>query len=114
MSQITTLLGEQIRLTRSNRGMSQEKLALKDGLNTSYVGQVERGEKSATIISIEKIASALGVEIEELFQFDKLDTESVDHTFMDKINFELQGRSKMEQEYVYHFVKQLLSFRDKK
>lgn len=41
------------------------------GCRPTYIGQVERGEKNATLESIEKIASALNVPLSQLFE--KLD-----------------------------------------
>ncbi|EAO9488579.1 tyrosine-type recombinase/integrase [Brevibacillus invocatus] len=42
-------IGESIRLHRLKNGMSQEQLALSAGVNTSYIGQIERGENNPTI-----------------------------------------------------------------
>ena len=41
--------------------MSQEKLAENADLHHNYVGEIERGEKAATIDTLLKIAKALGV-----------------------------------------------------
>ncbi len=112
MSKIAELLGERIRLLRNQRGLSQEGLAYKASINTSYMGQVERGEKSPTIDTLEKIALALDVTLEELFRFNQ-QREQVDYTIMDKISFQLSGRPVTEQEAVYNLIKQILLFRDK-
>ena len=114
MSKIARLVGEKIRILRQSRGLSQEKLGFKAGLNTSFIGQVERGEKSPTIISLEKIANALDVQLKELFQFDEDVSSVADMTFIEKITYELKGRTGEEQEAVYQFIKQLLRFRDRK
>ena len=73
MSDIVKALGKRIRNYRTARGLSQEKLAELSGCHPTYIGQVERGEKNATIESIEKIASALRVSLSTLFE--KLDGE---------------------------------------
>jgi transcriptional regulator with XRE-family HTH domain len=52
-------IGESIRILRTGKGLSQEQLALNAGVNTSYIGQIERGEKNPTIKTLEKIAVAL-------------------------------------------------------
>lgn len=114
MSSIALMVGEKIRSLRQSRGLSQEKLAFKSGLNTSYLGQVERGEKSPTIVTLEKIVVALDAELEELFQFDHGAAVETELSYADKISFELRGRTEEEKKAVYEFVKQLLWFRDKK
>jgi transcriptional regulator with XRE-family HTH domain len=53
--------GETIRSYRKSAGMSQEKLAERADLHHNYVGEIERGEKAATIDTLLKIAKALGV-----------------------------------------------------
>jgi len=59
-------LGETIRSYRKNVGMSQEKLAEKADLHHNYIGELERGEKAATIDTLLKIAKALGVKVRDL------------------------------------------------
>ncbi len=44
-------------------------LALKAGIDRTYIGGVERGERNIALKNIEKIAKALGVTPEELFKF---------------------------------------------
>lgn len=60
-------LGASIRSIRLKRGVSQEAVALASGLDRSYLGGVERGEHNIAIINLEKVATALGVSINELF-----------------------------------------------
>ena len=59
-------MGETIRSYRKNVGMSQEKLAEKADLHHNYIGELERGEKAATIDTLLKIAKALGVKVRDL------------------------------------------------
>lgn len=68
MSEITRVLGQRIRNYRNSKGLSQEKLAELSGCHHTYIGQIERGEKNATIESIEKIALALNVSLSQLFE----------------------------------------------
>ena len=56
MSEIATIVGQRLRLRRQELGYSQELTSEKAGLHPTYIGQVERGEKNATIESIEKYA----------------------------------------------------------
>ena len=59
MSDIAKSVGQRIRNYRTQLGWSQEKLAELSGCHPTYIGQLERGEKNATLESIEKIASAM-------------------------------------------------------
>ncbi|MBP3329369.1 MAG: helix-turn-helix transcriptional regulator [Clostridia bacterium] len=71
MSEIAKYIGQRIRNHRTRLGLSQEKLAELSGVHHTYIGQLERGEKNATLESIEKISKALNVSLSKLFE--KLD-----------------------------------------
>jgi transcriptional regulator with XRE-family HTH domain len=60
------LLGERIRSFRKEIRFSQEVLAEKADLHHNYVGELERGEKAATIDTLLKVAKALGVRVRDL------------------------------------------------
>lgn len=68
MSDIAKYVGHRIRSNRTKRGLSQERLAEMSGCHPTYIGQIERGEKNATIESVEKIALALDVPMSQLFE----------------------------------------------
>lgn len=74
MSDIAKILGQRIRNYRTSKGLSQEKLAELSGCHPTYIGQIERGEKNATIESIAKISAALSISLSRLFE--KLDAEN--------------------------------------
>lgn len=61
--------GRRVRALRKERGFSQEGFALHSGLDRSYLGAVERGERNIALINICKIADALGVNPSELMDF---------------------------------------------
>lgn len=62
--------GQQVAKIRKSRGLSQEQLAYKCGFDRTYVGTIERGEKSATINSIVKIARGLEITLKDLFNYE--------------------------------------------
>ncbi len=68
MTEIAKALGQRIRNYRTAMGLSQERLAELSGCHPTYVGQLERGEKNATIESIEKISAALNISLSKLFE----------------------------------------------
>ena len=53
--------GDHLRSIRAAKGLSQEGLADRSGLNRTYVGSVERGERNVSLLNIHKLATALGV-----------------------------------------------------
>lgn len=59
--------GERVREIRKEKGLSQEELAHKADLHRTYIGMIERAEKNITLLNIEKIANALQVSINSLF-----------------------------------------------
>jgi transcriptional regulator with XRE-family HTH domain len=60
--------GQRVLQLRKARGWSQEVLDQHSGLHWTYIGQVERGERNLTLLSIQKIAKGFKIEIVELFK----------------------------------------------
>lgn len=61
--------GKRVAELRKAAGLSQEQFAFKCNLDRTYIGTIERGEKSPTLNTICKIASALGVTKSFLFNY---------------------------------------------
>ena len=59
--------GKQVKKIRQQNGLSQEGLALLCGLDRSYIGGVERGERNVSLINLYKIAKALNISLSDLF-----------------------------------------------
>ncbi len=102
MSDITKILGKRIRNYRTTMGLSQEKLAELSGCHPTYIGQIERGEKNATIESIEKIALALNVSLSKLFE--KLGSEDEARNIPLECYEFLSAKTKEEQEHIYRIL----------
>ena len=68
MSDLAEKIGQRIRNYRTQLGLSQEKLAELSGCHPTYIGQLERGEKNATLESIDKVAVSLKVSLSKLFE----------------------------------------------
>lgn len=59
LSPIHAAFGDALRELRTERGISQEGLALKAGINRGYYGGIERGERNVALANIAKLAAAL-------------------------------------------------------
>jgi transcriptional regulator with XRE-family HTH domain len=60
--------GRALRWQRQKLGVSQEAFADMCGLDRSYIGGIERGERNVALVNIEKIAKTLRLTIAELFR----------------------------------------------
>ncbi len=111
MSKITISVGQRIRNYRNNKNLSQEKLAEMAGCHTTYIGQIERGEKNATLESIEKIAIALEIPLSQLFE--KLNENDTENNIPLKCYEFLSAKTKVEQEQLYKVLLELDEYKNK-
>jgi transcriptional regulator with XRE-family HTH domain len=70
---VKVLFGHRVRELRKLHGWTQEEFALHVGLDRSYVGGVERGERNISLENICLIANGLGVSTAQLFEGWKTD-----------------------------------------
>jgi transcriptional regulator with XRE-family HTH domain len=71
-------LGRRIRELRERAGLSQKEAAHASGISAVFYGTLERGEKAATVETVEKLARGLRVPPHELFRFDSPPGDSDD------------------------------------
>lgn len=60
--------GKALRARRRKLGLSQEEFADLCGLDRTYVGGIERGERNLALVNIEKLARAFKVSLSDLFR----------------------------------------------
>jgi len=68
-AKIRTQFGKHLRELRKERGLSQEAFADVCGLDRTYIGGIERGERNVSLTNILRIATALRIPAGELFRF---------------------------------------------
>lgn len=61
-------VGQKIKQIRNEKGLSQEKLALKAEIDRTYLAGVEQGKRNPSLKSLEKIVEALGISFQDLFE----------------------------------------------
>ena len=74
------LLGARIKELRKARGLSQDRLSEKVGIDPKHLSRIEVGNSYPSLDTLEKIAQALGVQAKDLFEF-----------VQERTNKELQG-----------------------
>lgn len=67
-NRIAKTIGQRIRSLREAQGLSQEQLAVKSGVHRTYVGMVERAEKSISVAALSKFANALDTTMSSLLK----------------------------------------------
>lgn len=95
-------LGRKIREERLEKGYTQEELGEKIDSTGSYIGQIERGERNASMAKIILIAEALNVSIDYLtgnFSFN--DIGNIDG----KIAEELKDATNKQKEMLMDIIK---------
>ncbi len=65
-SALLAQFGLTVRRLRSERGLSQERLADVAGLHRTYVGEVERGLRNVSLVNLDRIARALEIDLSQL------------------------------------------------
>ena len=63
---IAACIGAAVRRHRDTMRLSQRELGGRAGYDRTYISQVERGGKNATMVSLQRIAHGLGVELDVL------------------------------------------------
>ncbi len=85
------IVGTNIKELRKHKKMTQEDLAEKCGLQTSYLAGVERGDRNITLQTLEKITNGLEVTAKELFELKtpikalSLETEQLIYLFTEQL-----------------------------
>lgn len=64
------LFGKRVRELRQNKGLSQEALAFKAGIDRTYMTSIENGKRNVSIQNIEKVITALEISVKEFYNSD--------------------------------------------
>jgi len=108
MSEVSTAFGNKLVEIRTDLNITQEELAFKCNLQSAHLGQLERGEKSPTLETLQKIADGLCITVSDLLNFgsalpaNKLDSKT------NKIIAITQNRSDAEKAKIYSMIKILI------
>lgn len=102
-------LGKRIREERLKLRLTQEKLAEDVDVSSSYIGQVERGEKSVTLDTLVRITRRLSVTVDYLLK-DSIDIDN--DTYIDQIKQLLHGRNAKQKQMALDVLKVMFSNMD--
>ena len=71
-------IGWNLRRLRKEREISQEDFATDSGFDRGYISGVERGVRNPSVLVLERIAAALGIDIAELFDAQQASRFSIE------------------------------------
>jgi len=69
------LLGRRIRSLRTQKGWTQQELGDNADINYKFLGEIERGQQNPSFGILTKIATALKIDLPELFRFEHETTD---------------------------------------
>jgi transcriptional regulator with XRE-family HTH domain len=102
-------LGQRIKEERLGLNLTQEQLAESIEISNSYMGQIERGERSLTLDTLVRLANRLGVTIDYLLQeYVSLDNDN----FINQIKQIVQGRNSKQKQMALDVLKVMFSHVD--
>lgn len=86
-------IGALVRQLRVTAGWSQEEFADQCGLHRTYMGAIERGEKSITVTTAERLCRALKISLSQFF--DVLESEGSEQSKDDPHETKKRPRQKL-------------------
>lgn len=101
-------LGERIREERLKRHVTQAELAEAVDISTTYIGQIERGEKSLTLDTLVKIVNYFDVTVDYLLRDSLEEYHSED---IDEWNRLITGKSTKERQAMIDIIKKVNDFK---
>lgn len=104
MEKQAVTVGGRIRHFRNLKNWSQLKLATEAGINTAFLGHLERELKHPTIQTLEKITNALGVSLSEFFDYQSNVTVITNKEAVEKIELALHNLPKEDADRIADIV----------
>ena len=101
--------GHRIRHLRNERAISQEQLALSAGITPAYLGLVERGQRNATVRTVERICDALGISLAVFFAETDRQADADDGDKM--LLYQLHSLNHEEKQLCLQLIKTALQFK---
>lgn len=102
-------LGNRIREERLKLNLTQEQLAESIDISSSYMGQIERGERSVTLDTLIRLVNRLGITIDYLLQ-DYIDVN--DDNFINQLKQLIHGRDSKQKQMALDLLKVMFSHVD--
>ena len=80
-------IGEKLKKSRNDKGMSLRELATKVELSASFLSQIEQGKASPSIENLKKIAHTLDVRVAYLIEDEEDDIRNIEYIKKENIRY---------------------------
>jgi transcriptional regulator with XRE-family HTH domain len=70
---------DKIKVIRQKKGISQMELSLRSNMSQSFIANIEKGKKQPSVLTLLRIADALGVNAQDFFP-ESFDSDSKEQT----------------------------------
>ena len=104
-------IGKRIHELRINSGLSQEKLALRANITTTYLGLLERNLKNPTVKVIEQICNQLNISLSEFF-LDSVSSVQEEDSLSLQIIAQINDRTREEKQIILQVIKDVMKLCD--
>ncbi|MEK7065993.1 MAG: helix-turn-helix transcriptional regulator [Patescibacteria group bacterium] len=112
MEDVYGIIGQKVRAYRTRLGWTQEGLGEKASLHPSFIGQIERGVKKISIVTLQKLSKALRVKMSNLLDEEPLPYQP------SRVEAEIirmvREKPEKQQEYVLSIIQGLSRFSGRK
>ncbi|MGF9714968.1 XRE family transcriptional regulator [Paenibacillus sp. JMULE4] len=107
-------VGQQIRYIRKMNNLTQEQLAEKAGIKTSYITGIENGKRNTSLATLNRLTNALEIHPTQLFQYQNIEPVSGDKfQTIKQIQSYLASRSEEEINWVLKITKETMETFDR-
>ncbi len=104
-------IGDRIHELRVNSGLSQEKLALRANITTTYLGLLERNQKNPTVKVIEQLCCQFNISLGDFFSPSQAPKKPVDAVSL-QILAQISDRTEDEKLLILQTIKDMMRLCD--
>ena len=104
MAPLAEVIGRHIRRIRRDHAMTQQALAKRIGVNASFIGPLEKGQKSPSLQTIERLSEVFSVPTFTFF----IDDEAEDRAVIDRIRALVGSRSSEERDFLLKTLEEMV------
>lgn len=105
MQEKISLIGQRIRAIREKNKISREALAAKAEMDANYLGQIERGERNASLSILVSIAEAMNISLLDMLDIVPMDSNEIKEALTNLISEASDKQLRLLYKYAFELVR---------